>query len=165
MPFEGATLNTLKKKLKEFVDEANHPENKGNPAVDPVTKICAEVTDPEPIKVPTKVEFPVEIKKKMDLAKYLEVLMPSSKARIDMRLEALNFIDTHSGTAGSPKKQKRSSEDMRDGAETARSHKSASRLDQHRLSTKSARKSQVQSPCPLLFDCPIKHMHAYMLHS
>ncbi len=126
MPFEGATLNTFKKKLKEFVDEANHPENKGNPAVDPVTKICAEVTDPEPIKVPTKVEFPVEIKKKMDLAKYLEVLMPSSKANIDMRLETLNFIDTHSGADGGGTPKKGSSEDMRDGTETTHRYKSDS---------------------------------------
>jgi hypothetical protein len=95
MPFEGATLNKLKKKLKEFADEADRPENKGNLAKNPVTKICAEVTDPEPIKVPTKVEFHVEIKKKMDLAKYFEMLMPACTARIDMRLEALNFIDTH----------------------------------------------------------------------
>ena len=165
MPFEGATLNTLKKKLKEFVDEANHPENKGNPAVDPVTKICAEVTDPEPIKVPTKVEFPVEIKKKMDLAKYLEVLMPSSKARIDMRLEALNFIDTHSGTGGAGTPKKGSSEDMRDGTETTRRYKSGSQLDKHRLSTKSDLKSEVKSLYPLFLDCPSKHMHAYMLHS
>jgi hypothetical protein len=167
MPFGGATLNTLKKKLNEFVDEADRPENKGNPAKDPATKICAEVTDTEPIKVPTKVEFPVEIKKKMDLAKYLEMLMPVSTASIDMRLEALNFIDTHSGAggagAGTPKKG--SSEDMRDGAETARSYKSGSQLDQHRLSTKSALKSEVQALFPLFLDCPNKHMHACMLHS
>ncbi len=166
MPFEGATLNKLKKKLKEFADEADHPENKGNLAKNPATKICAEVTDPEPIKVPTKVEFHVEIKKKMDLAKYLEMLMPACTASIDMLEEALNFIDTHSGAggagAGTPKKG--SSEVIRDGTESARCYKSGSQLDRNRLSTKIALKSEVQALLPFFFDCPNKHMHAYRIH-